>query len=110
MHVVNLSSIYSVHALVVEIMWYVFLFWQLTVIGVCGLNGDHVQLRVMSASSEEIDLVPIPIQTNMAIIVLGNPGTIESVWRHHVQVCAFQLLIWLLCVTLLCKLWQLLIC
>mgnify|MGYP006890308830 CR=1 FL=1 len=48
-------------------------------IGVCGLNGDPVQSHVMSASSDEIDHVPIPIQTIMAIIVLGSPETIESV-------------------------------
>ena len=52
---------------------------KLTVIGVCGLNGDPVLSRVMSAYSDEIDPVPIPIQTIMATIVLGSPGTTESV-------------------------------
>ena len=56
-------------------IWYL----KFTVVGVCGLNGDHVLSRVMSASNDETDPVPIPIQTNMATIVLGSPETIVSV-------------------------------
>ena len=49
------------------------------VVGVCGLNGVPVLSRVMPASSDETDPVPIPIQTAMGIIVLGTQEMIASV-------------------------------
>jgi len=59
---------------------------KLTVIGVCGLNGDPVLSRVMWASNDETDPVLIHIQTNMATIVSGTRGTTVSVCRNRVQV------------------------
>jgi len=52
---------------------------QCTVIGVCGLNRDPVLSRVMWASNDEIDPVPILIQADLVIIVSGTRGTTVSV-------------------------------
>lgn len=60
--------------------------FQYTGVGVSGQSGVNALSRAMWAFNEGTGPVPVPTQTDMVIIALGNPGTTGFVWKRHVQV------------------------